>query len=229
MSEMVKSSIAYREVVLLISANTLLLILPIITELERLLGSVSGCLFLVLASAFCLSEGLLNLEDPSTSFESLSKLDRLLPRLTGILLLSIFWISLIGALKVNTTSVTFYFMTIGTLMMIIGTFLRRAAMRTLGRQFKSTPTPIISSDLITNGIFSHLRHPSEAGLLMIAMGACILLGSIPGSLLMLVVLTPITLLRIQREETELRRYFGDAYDGYAANVRGLFPKLNLSH
>jgi protein-S-isoprenylcysteine O-methyltransferase Ste14 len=223
---MVNSTITFQKIMLLISANTLLLSLPILIEPERLLGSVSSCLFLMLASAFCLSEGFLSVDDPPSSLESLSKLDRFLPLMTGIALLCIFWVSLIDALIVNATTAPFYLMAIGALMMVTGTILRRIAMVALGKQFRSTPTPVLSSALITDGIFSHLRHPSEAGLLMIAMGACLLLGSVSGLLLMIVVLSPLTLLRIQREEEELRRHFGAAYEGYAANVRGLWPKLS---
>jgi protein-S-isoprenylcysteine O-methyltransferase Ste14 len=214
-----------RDVFLLVLINALLLILPAVNDPQRLLGRMDIYLFLLLASAFCLSEGLLSVSDQLNSLSELPALDRWLPRLSGLVLLSIYWISLIDALKANTIHSNFILMIFGGGLMGGGIILRRIAMVTLGRQFQSAPSPILGANLITVGIFSHLRHPSEAGLLTIAIGTCVILGSITGAILTLTVFLPLTFIRVRREEIELRQHIGSAYDNYAASAGGVCPDL----
>lgn len=75
--------------------------------------------------------------------------------------------------------------------------------------------------LVTVGVFSRRRHPSEAGLLAIGLGTTILLESGFGFLVWLMVLVPLVIYRTCREDALLTLAFGHRYRKYATRVRAL--------
>ncbi len=77
-------------------------------------------------------------------------------------------------------------------------------------------------ELITHGLYRHVRHPLYFGVLLGLMGVPVYAPSARGFLVMCV-LIPIFLNRIRMEEAMLTETFGDAYVGYRKVTRKLIP------
>lgn len=78
--------------------------------------------------------------------------------------------------------------------------------------------------LVTDGIYGVVRHPQYLGFFLIITGFLIQWPTI-----LTLIMAPILLIMYKRlarwEEERLRRTFEKTYDGYAARVGGLIPKL----
>ena len=82
-----------------------------------------------------------------------------------------------------------------------GVALRLAAIRRLGARYSDGITPV--GPIETGGVYRWLRHPGEIGQLAIAYGSAAALGSIPAMAIATLVLTPLALWRLGREERAL--------------------------
>ncbi|MDA1230930.1 MAG: isoprenylcysteine carboxylmethyltransferase family protein [Planctomycetota bacterium] len=113
---------------------------------------------------------------------------------------------------------------VGSAFVLAGCTLRSKAIRTLAAGFCSKETPRY---LITDGIYSKLRHPSETGLLLASIG----IPWITGAWRTAVVALPITLamswVRMRLEEKYLRAQFGDVYAGYCKRVGMWLPRFGV--
>ncbi len=144
-----------------------------------------------------------------------------LPYVTGICVLMIFWLCLYDYSKYlhqNTLR-----MTVGVLFITTGIIVRVNAIRTLNKYFVSHVSYIKNHKLITTGIYSFVRNPSELGLLFICIGATILLGSWSGFFAVVFVLFPLTIYRVHLEDRLLFLLFEKKYEMYKANTPSLFP------
>ena len=135
------------------------------------------------------------------------------PRLvlaSALALLATFWIALLGpgggAVLVSA----------GAALLVLGIALRSIAVATLGAAFVSAHR---AARPTTHGIYAHLRHPSETGQLALGLGAAALMGSVPAALAWALVILPLTLVRLRREEAAL----GESYAAYRASVPALLP------
>ena len=75
-----------------------------------------------------------------------------------------------------------------------------------------------NTDLVTVGIYRHIRHPRYAGMIISVAGACILAGThyaLAVSAIWLILVFAVILL----EEREMRTRFGDAYRNYCQPSR----------
>lgn len=110
--------------------------------------------------------------------------------------------------------------------MLAGVALRRVAMRTLGREFVSEPraAPV----LVQSGVYAHLRHPSETGLLAVGLGAAITLASPWALACWALVAVPLTLARVRAEDRELHACFGPDHESYCRRVRALSPRARAT-
>ncbi len=114
-----------------------------------------------------------------------------------MLLVAIFWLAQIEASWRGphiATSVSF----VGVILALVGIGLRAAAIRTLGRYFISD---IRVERIVRTGVYRWMRHPSEIGLIFIAVGVPLILESRLSASLALLLLTPLSLWRIRREES----------------------------
>jgi len=77
----------------------------------------------------------------------------------------------------------------------------------------------ISTNLVTSGIYRHIRNPGYLGLAVIELGLAGLLNSywIVGTLAAALLMTHFFV--VLREEDKLRRTFGASYDDYVASSR----------
>jgi protein-S-isoprenylcysteine O-methyltransferase Ste14 len=81
-----------------------------------------------------------------------------------------------------------------------------------------------SRSLATGGPYSYVRHPQYVGFIMVMFGFLLQWPTIL-TLAMFPVLTAMYVKLARTEEEDARTAFGDAYDRYAAEVPGFFPKL----
>ena len=203
--------------------NLLLLFLPLFALGERgrvLLADPALWLFASLIAVFSLLEGSASFLVEEADLGPAVAVQ--LPYLSGVALLDIFWLSLIDArgLALGATVAGFAALLIGA-----GIAIRVLAVKTLGRYFVSHIALSREHRLITSGIYSVLRHPSELGLLLIGFGAPLLLGSLLGLLLFLFALFPLSLLRIYWEDRSMLSRFGERFVDYQSRTPALLPTL----
>jgi protein-S-isoprenylcysteine O-methyltransferase Ste14 len=109
------------------------------------------------------------------------------------------------------------------LLISLGACLRLAAVRTLGPAFHSADVVTEDQALVTTGLYGRLRHPSEAGLLLIALGTAALFSSFGALLITLLVLVPATLRRVHVEDEMLGALFPE-HALWKAQVPALLPR-----
>ncbi len=77
-------------------------------------------------------------------------------------------------------------------------------------------------EMISNGLYAHIRHPRYVGMIAAVAGACLLAGTrfaaITGAVWFALVMASIRL-----EEQEMRRRFGQAYEDYCRRVPRFLP------
>ncbi|HEY3388326.1 MAG TPA: protein-S-isoprenylcysteine O-methyltransferase, partial [Prolixibacteraceae bacterium] len=78
--------------------------------------------------------------------------------------------------------------------------------------------------LIVTGVFKWVRHPMYAAFVAIAVSQVFMLQNWIVGPAFLVLAIPFYLHRVQREERQLIRHFGDDYRAYMADTNALFPK-----
>jgi protein-S-isoprenylcysteine O-methyltransferase Ste14 len=200
-----------RRGVLAALANLCVLVIPVLAREARALVHTHVLVFLLMAAmaAGCEAAGQRGRDCIGPSASSLALA-------TGITLLACFWTALLFRGLAWSPGIA-----LGASLMGAGTALRALAMRTLGTRFVSEVRAAPASDLITHGIYTRMRHPSETGLLCIAAGGCVTLASTVGLALCALVLTPLVVVRTQREDRQLHALFGEPYARYAARVRML--------
>lgn len=118
--------------------------------------------------------------------------------LGGLSLLATFWLGLgLGGPVSGTTAL------LGAGLMIAGIALRLAAIRALGPWFASTTHAYPGQPRVRSGVYRRLDHPSELGLCAVALGAALLLGSVPAAVMGALVVLPAAALRALRDERAL--------------------------
>jgi protein-S-isoprenylcysteine O-methyltransferase Ste14 len=113
---------------------------------------------------------------------------------------------------------------LGLAFIITGYTLAFAARATLRRYYSSSLVIRQDHQLITHGAYRLCRHPIYFGVLLVAIGLPLLIGSLPGMLIMFC-LVPVVLNRIRLEERLLTEQFGDAYRTYSETTRKLIPYI----
>ncbi|TRM65498.1 hypothetical protein BD626DRAFT_546974 [Schizophyllum amplum] len=136
------------------------------------------------------------------------------------------------------TRATSWILPLGVLLIIVGSAIRLACFRTLGRMFTFTHTIKKDHQLMTTGLYSVVRHPSYSGMLMIFWGKVVWQAA-PGSwmresgvlhtasgvmvgclaILFFSVFTIAFLLRTVEEDRALEKQFGDEWRTWAGSVR----------
>lgn len=135
----------------------------------------------------------------------------LIPGLTGIAALAISIISMAGTLLHPPQLSSEIIVAAGLLCGMSGIFLRCRAIRALGPMFRDSIDLFPNHRLIKNGPYRFLKHPAETGFLLAMSGLVILSGSTPALIVLLLVLFPLSLLRMILENRMLHARFGDAH------------------
>lgn len=105
-----------------------------------------------------------------------------------------------------------------------GAALRHWAVRSLGPRFVTEIAWTEDSVLVRGGPYRWIRHPSETGLLTAIGGACLILASPAGALVVLGVSVFLAIVRTRLEEGTMRASLGDTFDAYAGAVPPFLPR-----
>ena len=122
-------------------------------------------------------------------------------------------------------SIVFYFLHIGeiflpilvylgSVLVVFGLLYRWYAVRSLGKYFRVKISLISKQKLITNGIYTNIRHPSYTGLLCYYLGLGLIMQNSCSLVLLIVFPLYVVLNRVRLEEIFLVENFGDSYKTY---------------
>lgn len=210
--------------------NTLVLLTPVLLcgDVASTLTDRAFVVFFLLVSLFCACDlTTLWIHRARRIISEEASADRTARRLafaTGVTLLAGFWLGLFEHELAGRHS---YFVTMlfGGGLMLLGCVLRLTAILTLGLQFRTEVSTSACSRLVRHGVYRVMRHPSETGLLAVALGAALLLGSFSAALLWIIVLAPLVFCRLALEERLLVARHGARYERYRRRVRRLIPLI----
>ena len=113
---------------------------------------------------------------------------------------------------------------VGFMLFIPGLVIYLAARMTLGRLFSKTLVIVEGHELITHGIYRHVRHPSYTGSILFFLGLPLLFNSVLGFAIVLPMIL-LVLLRIPIEENMLLREFGEDYREYMERTKRIIPSV----
>jgi protein-S-isoprenylcysteine O-methyltransferase Ste14 len=113
---------------------------------------------------------------------------------------------------------------LGVVLFAVGGALRLWPVYVLGNRFSGLVAIQPGHTLVTNGVYSVIRHPSYLGLLVNSLGWGLAFRSGVGVLLTALTMLPL-LARIDAEERLLRSQFGAEYEAYRARTSRLIPGI----
>lgn len=119
--------------------------------------------------------------------------------------------------------VTSGFGIVGSALAVSGVFVFWKSHRDLGRQFSSTLELKESHTLISDGIYSKIRHPMYTALFAIATAQLFLIGNFVVAPAFLLTFSILYFARINHEEKMMLDHFGSAYADYKLRTNRLFP------
>jgi len=202
-------------------------LLFIAVDFTALLSNPAIWIFYTLITLFCILESNASLLIGSGVAVKADK--SFLPYSIGIIVLLLFWVSLyefVSKPYVSWLHLNWLQWLSASCLMLAGIYLRVISIKTLNKYFLSHIGLASKHRLITTGIYARMRHPSEAGLLLICIAVPILLGSLNGLLLAMLLIVPLSLYRINREDKLMRGHFTHSFDDYRQTTPALIPKLN---
>ena len=113
---------------------------------------------------------------------------------------------------------------LGVFFYLAGGALRIWPIFVLGRRFSGLVAIQPEHELVTDGIYRVIRHPSYLGMIILMLGWALAFRSGLGVILAALIVPPL-LARIRSEETLLRLQFGDEYDAYRRHTSRLIPGI----
>ncbi len=193
----------------------------LVRDVPSAIGDPRLLLFLLLASVWFFLESVASQNEPQrptgTSGRPWLELE------IGVATLVTFWICLLDAPPAGLGDLGLA-AAFGAILMATGAVLRWLSIRTLGRFFLNDVAVVPGQPLVTHGVYSVVRHPSEVGTLCLALGAVTLWESTLGLVACFVLLLPGVMRRTRLEDEVLRRHHPVAFVRYAHDVGALFPR-----
>ncbi|MET0940549.1 MAG: isoprenylcysteine carboxylmethyltransferase family protein [Mesorhizobium sp.] len=113
---------------------------------------------------------------------------------------------------------------LGVVLFAAGGALRLWPVFVLGRRFSGLVAIQPGHTLVTSGVYGVIRNPSYLGLLISSLGWALAFRSVVGVLLVLLLVPPL-IARINSEERLLHSQFGDEYEAYRSRTWRLIPGL----
>jgi len=95
----------------------------------------------------------------------------------------------------------------------------------LGRSWSAKPRIAEGQDLVTHGIYGHIRHPMYAAHWLWALAQALLVWNWIAGPALLVTFGPMYLLRVRREERMMLDHFGEEYRQYMERTGRSVPRL----
>ncbi len=117
---------------------------------------------------------------------------------------------------------TTWLFALGWIVFLSGITIRLLALHQLGPMYSLNIDIRNQHQLVESGVFAWLRHPLYFAYILDTVGIVIFLQSPPIALILIPIVTGISI-RANREETVLRKAFGNTYDQYAERVSGFNP------
>lgn len=106
---------------------------------------------------------------------------------------------------------------LGFVFFFVGVLLRRKTIADLGRNWSVYIEIKENHELISNGIFTFLKHPYCLAVLFELIGICLIGNTFYSLILVFSIQIPLLIIRIILEERVLISYFGDTYRRYKSN------------
>ena len=94
----------------------------------------------------------------------------------------------------------------------------------LGRNWSPGLEVHDAHELVTNGIYAHIRHPMYAAIWIAALAQPLLIHNWIAGLLIVPAFAAMWFLRVPNEEALMRQRFGETWDAYCARAGRLFPR-----
>ncbi len=95
----------------------------------------------------------------------------------------------------------------------------------LGRNWRVTTEITEGHKLVTTGVFRYIRHPMYSAHLLWGIAQALLIHNWIAGLASLIVMLPMYLLRVRREEKMMLDEFGEDYRKYMKQTSRLIPRL----
>jgi protein-S-isoprenylcysteine O-methyltransferase Ste14 len=115
---------------------------------------------------------------------------------------------------------------IGFILMIIGMGFNLIVRANLGKNWVPLSKTAEGQELITEGIYSKIRHPFYLSILILFLGIAVISWNLYG--LLFLILALMAIIRIRKEENELIAKFGEKYEKYKKETPMLIPRLKYS-
>lgn len=113
----------------------------------------------------------------------------------------------------------------GTLVFIAALWLFWRTHRDLGRNWSVTLEIKDEHQLVTSGVYHHVRHPMYSAFFLWALAQALLLPNLLAGLSGLVGFGILFAFRVGREEAMMRETFGAEYDAYVARTKRIIPSF----
>ena len=117
------------------------------------------------------------------------------------------------------------FTTIGGFLMVSGFAVRWWAIKVLDKHFSNDVRLLPDHQLVQSGPYARVRHPSYTGAFFIAVGIGIFLHALTGTIAGIVILLAAYAYRIDVEETEMIKKFGQSYIDYQQRTKKVLPYI----
>jgi protein-S-isoprenylcysteine O-methyltransferase Ste14 len=114
---------------------------------------------------------------------------------------------------------------LGLPLFALGLWLLWRAHADLGRNWSPTIEITQEHRLVTEGVYSHIRHPIYAAVWLSVIAQALLLQNWVAGLAGLVTFLPVYLVRVPREERMMLEHFGREYRAYLERTGALLPRL----
>jgi len=121
--------------------------------------------------------------------------------------------------------VNYIFASFGLVLVFIGFIVRWISILKLKNAFTVDVAIGKDQELITDGIYKKIRHPSYLGLLLILVGLSICMNSVISLLVIIIPMIVTVFYRISVEEKVLIEEFGEKYVNYMTRTKKLIPIL----
>ena len=95
----------------------------------------------------------------------------------------------------------------------------------LGRNWRVTTEITEGHKLVTTGVFRYIRHPMYSAHFLWGIAQALLIHNWVAGLASLIVMLPMYLLRVKREEKMMLEKFGEEYRTYMSQTGRIFPCL----
>jgi len=108
------------------------------------------------------------------------------------------------------------------ILLIVGLVIAIVARRTLARNWSGAVALKEDHELITTGLYQHVRHPIYTGMLLMILGTELSFATFGAGIGFLIILVGI-LLKLKQEEALLTKHFAQEYLSYKKRAKTLIP------